>query len=109
MKPLRKILTLSSFLAQVSVPTSLDASEEWYESLCRAPQLEEEEQLDMLNLCGIPRLLAALQKLQFEHMLARHSQMMAKLQSKLHEILPRVKVRLGEDCLRLKQLSRHHG
>ena len=77
---------------QVSVPDSLDASEDWWEALCSANQLSQEEQEDMLSMCGIPRLLAALQKLQFEHMLAHHSEMMAKLQSKLQEILPRVKV-----------------
>ncbi|KAK9828187.1 hypothetical protein WJX74_002331 [Apatococcus lobatus] len=97
----------------VSVPNSMDASEAWYESLCRAPQLTEEQQLDMQNMCGIPRLLTALQKLQFEHMLAHHSEMMAKLQSKLQEILPRVKVfsqpeeeLQDEFCRRLQQIQK---
>ena len=46
----------------------------------------------MLEMCGVRRLRAALQKLQLEHMLAHHSAVLVKLQAKLAEILPTVEV-----------------
>ena len=89
---------LSGSTLQVSIPEVegapevQEASEQWYMQLCTARSLTKEEQESMLAMCGTACLLKALQKLQFEHMLAHHSEMMAKLKAKLAELLPHTQV-----------------
>ena len=74
-----------------------DQDPSWYRSLLHdeglaSTHLTAKERSELLGYCGVSQLRAALQKLQYEHMLADYSEVMGKLRAKLQEVEPNVQV-----------------
>ncbi len=85
-------VTYADACMQISAQDGVDKKEEWYKGLCNVEDLSTREQEEMLSMCGVPRLMKALQALQTGHMMSHSSDVLAKILEKLAELQPRIQV-----------------
>lgn len=64
----------------MKVKDAHDWEEDSYVKLCNRHATDEKSYLELLGMCGIPRLLEELQKRQLDHMLTQRAPLLAHLQ-----------------------------